>query len=118
MWRIPGGHDRIHNQHLASRAKRAVACMKNPRGRVVIPVVKDVLHDDRVGTRWQFFEEVAAFDSHSAGDASASECRCGAGRNMRKIEKHSMHRLLAWQNGGPQPPVSASDVHPRRISFE
>src|SRR5436305_6171715 len=90
----------------------------SPRGRVVVPVVKDVLHDDCVGTRWQFFEEVAAFDSHSAGDASASECRCGPGRNMRKIEKHSTHRLVASQNGGQQQTVSACDVHERPNSFE
>src|ERR1700756_4518221 len=118
MRRVPRGHNRIHNQHLASRPKRAVACLKNPRRRVVVPVVKDVLHDDRVGTRWQFFEEVAAFDSHSAGDASTSECRCGTSRNMRKIEKYSTHRLVAVQNGGQQQTVSARNVHQRLDSFE
>ena len=105
------GDDRIHNQHLASRPKRAVACFKNPRRRVVVPVVKDVLHDNRVGARWQFFEEVAAFDAHSAGDASASECRGGASRNMRKIEQYTTHRLVAAQDGGQQQTVSARNVH-------
>src|SRR5689334_3767425 len=91
-------HNRIHNQNLASLPKRAVACLKNPRRRIIVPVVKDVLHNDGVGTRWQFFEEVATFDSHSASDASTGECRCGAGRNMRKIEKYCTHRLVAAQN--------------------
>jgi|tagenome__1003787_1003787.scaffolds.fasta_scaffold20921673_2 hypothetical protein len=91
MRRIPGGHDRIHNQYLASRAQRAVAYLKNPRGRFVIPVVKDVLHDDRVGIRWQFFEEVAAFDSHSAGDAAranvaaAPAATCGRSKSTARI---------------------------------
>src|SRR6266704_3823235 len=118
MRRIHRGHNWIHNLHLASWPERAVACLKNPRRRVVVPVVKNVLHDDGVGTRWQFFEEVAAFDSHSAGDASTSECRCGASRNMRKIEKYSTHRLVAAQNGGQQQTVSARDVHQRLDSFE
>src|SRR4029077_17618704 len=118
MGRVPRGHNRIHNQHLASRRKRAVACLKNPRRRVVVPVVNYVLHDDRVGTRWQFFEEVAAFDSHPAGHASTSECRRSASRNMRKIEKYSTHGLVAAQNGGQQQTVSARDVHQRLDSFE
>jgi hypothetical protein len=62
--------------------------------------VKDVLHDDCVGARGQFFEEVAAFDSHSAGYASTSECCGGASRNMRKVEQHTTHRLMAAQDSG------------------
>ena len=91
---VAGRHDRIHNQHLASRAEGLMACLKNPRRRIIIPVVNNVLHNDRVGARWQFFEEIAAFDPHSAGDAKASECRGSTGCNMRKIEQYTTHRLM------------------------
>jgi hypothetical protein len=86
-------HDRTHNQHLASRPERTVACLKDSRSRAFVPVVNNVFQADRVGARWQF-EEIAAFDSHSARDPCASECRGRTGCDMWKIEQYSTPRIV------------------------
>src|SRR5438876_3754351 len=118
MRRVARRDNRIHNQDFSTRPKGAVACLKNPCCRVVIPVVKDVLHDNRVGARRQFAKEVAAFDSHSARDASTSECPGCAGCDMWKIEQYTTHLLVATQDRGQQKAMSARDVHQRYYSFE
>src|SRR5262249_57549467 len=94
------------------------AGLKNVGERVVVPVVNNMLHDDGVGARWQFFEKVAAFDSHSTRNASTSERRSGASRNMRKVKQHTTHLLLPAQHRGQQQTVSTRDVHQRVDSFE
>jgi hypothetical protein len=75
--------------------------------------VKDVLHDDRVSARWQFFEEIAAFDPHSASNSGAIECRNGTRGNVGEIEQHATHPLVATKDSGQQQSMPARDVHQR-----
>src|ERR1700757_2795828 len=95
-----------------------MACLKNPRRRIVIPIVKDMLQDDRVGARRQLFEEISGFDLHSTADSSPSECPCGSGCNMGKIEEHTAHGLTMTQDGGKEHSVSSSYIHQRLDSLK